>query len=315
MTRSTPGKSRIQKGVRPPKEARALTVPATLAPATVPLSAFDGGRAQPFLKWVGGKGGLLAQLTPLLPPDVRRRRYFEPFLGGGAMFFHVAPRKTATLGDMNRELVGTYQMLVADVESVLAELRRMAELHSKEFFYATRERWNSGEMRSRTERAATFIYFNRTCFNGLWRVNRDGKYNVPMGRYARPSIYMPERLRAAAAALANAQIRLSPYTQTVDDAREGDFVYFDPPYQPVSDTANFTGYNAEPFGEAEQRKLAALFARLSERGVLCMLSNSATPLIETLYSSYTINYVQAARNVNSNSEKRGSVAEVVVRNY
>jgi len=270
--------------------------------------------AQPFLKWVGGKGGLLAQLEPLLPADHRKRRYFEPFLGGGAMFFHLGPRR-AVLGDMNRELVATYQMVAHDVEAVIRALEPMAAAHSEDHFYRTRAAWNDGHIRSRVARAATFIYFNRTCFNGLWRVNRAGKYNVPMGRYSNPLVCLPERLRAAAAALAGAQVRWQSYVDTVEDARQGDLVYFDPPYQPVSATANFTGYNAECFGEAQQRQLGALFHRLHERGCLVMLSNSDTPLIRQIYSRFRIDVVMAARHVNSRADKRGAVPEVVVRNY
>ena len=199
--------------------------------------------------------------------------------------------------------------------SVLRVLARMAELHSEPHFYATRERWNSGAISSRVDRAATFIYFNRTCFNGLWRVNRRGHYNVPMGRYANPSICSPERLLAASAALRKADIRLGSYAHTVDDARRGDLVYFDPPYQPVSATANFTGYNADPFGEAEQQKLADVFELLDARGCRLMLSNSDTPLINKIYRRFRIDRVMASRNVNSRSDRRGKVPEVVVRNY
>jgi DNA adenine methylase len=278
------------------------------------LPAQPQGRAQPFLKWVGGKGALLAQLQPLLPPGYAKQRYFEPFLGGGAMFFHLGPRR-AVLGDMNKELVACYQIVAHDVEAIIRELDRMALLHSQEHFYAAREAWNDGRIRSRVERAATFIYFNRTCFNGLWRVNRAGKYNVPMGNYAKPSICMPERLRAAAAALAGAQIRFSSYANTVEDARAGDVVYFDPPYQPASVTANFTGYNAEAFGETAQGLLAEQYRALDRRGCQLMLSNSDTPLIRELYRDFRIDTVMAPRSVNSRADRRGAVAEVVVRNY
>jgi DNA adenine methylase len=287
---------------------------ASRRPAVSPLQPVSDGVAQPFLKWVGGKGGLLSQLEPLLPEGWRKRPYFEPFMGGGAMFFHLGPKR-AVLGDTNRELVACYQVVRDDVESLLGQLERMAALHDKDHFYRTRERWNAGEITSRVERAATFIYFNKTCFNGLWRVNRAGAYNVPMGSYANPGIFMPERLRAASAALRHAHVRLGAYTFTVEDAREGDFVYFDPPYQPVSATANFTAYNADPFGEAEQRKLAAVFALLDERGCRLMLSNSDTPLIKQLYGRFRIDHVYAARNVNSRSDRRGKIPEVVVRNY
>ena len=283
-------------------------------PRLPPRRRAPGGGAQPFLKWVGGKGGLLTQLEPLLPPDHARRRYFEPFLGGGAMFFHLGPRR-AVLGDMNKELVATYQVVADDVEALIRVLERMAGEHCETHFYATREAWNDGRVRSRVERAATFIYFNRTCFNGLWRVNRAGKYNVPMGRYANPSVCLPERLRAASVALAGAQIKYSSYGDTLESAAAGDLVYLDPPYQPVSATANFTGYNAEAFDEKAQRKLAATFHRLDERGCLVMQSNSDTPLIRQLYARYRIDVVMAARNVNSRADKRGAVQEVVVRNY
>lgn len=271
----------------------------------------------PFVKWVGGKGRLLGQLLPLLPPGVERMRHVEPFMGGGAMFFARQPER-ALLCDINPELVSTYEMVRDRVDDVIAELRRHAARHKAagdaEYYYAIRERYNRGGGR-RAARAAMFIYLNKTCFNGLHRVNRKGEFNVPAGRYVNPRILDEEGLRAASAVLQNAEIRHAGFEELLATARPGDFIYFDPPYEPVSRTANFTNYAQDGFTQDDQRRLRDVFDELTRRGCRCMLSNSDVPFIRELYKHHRIDTVAAPRAVSCDKNKRGLVSEVVVRNY
>lgn len=268
----------------------------------------------PFLKWAGGKGRLLAQLVPLLPPGVEGARHVEPFFGGGAMFFARRPRR-ALLADVNAELVGAYREVRDRVDLVIRALAPLADRHDEAHYYATRARYNEGEG-SPAERAAMFIYLNRTCFNGLHRVNRRGAFNVPAGRYRNPRILDPEGLRTASAALAAADVRHADFVELLlGDARPGDFVYFDPPYHPVSETARFTDYATGGFGADDQTRLRDVFRELDRRGCRLMLSNSDTPFVRDLYRGYTVDVVAAPRAINSDRRGRGLVSEVVVRNY
>ena len=270
-------------------------------------------QASPFIKWAGGKGRLLSQLEPLLPQDFLRRRYLEPFLGGGALFFARHPRR-ALLADINPTLIETYKAVRDQVEDILSWLHRLAKAHCKEAYYAARTRYNS-ERLTHAERAAMFIYLNKTCFNGLHRVNRKGKFNVPMGRYKNPRIADEEGLRRASQALRRANILCDSFEGLVDRARPNDFIYFDPPYAPVSETANFTGYASDGFTSEDQRRLRNVYAELDQRGCKLMLSNSDVPFIRELYSRWTIHTVQASRAINSKASRRGKVNEVVVCNY
>lgn len=276
-----------------------------VAPQPVPAS--------PFIKWVGGKGRLLEQLSPLLPKDVKRRRHVEPFIGGGAMFFARAPRR-ALIADVNPALVATYTAIRDDLDTVIGHLGRLAAKHSSEHYYATRERYNERDL-APVEKAATFIYLNKTCFNGLHRVNRKGHFNVPMGRYKNPKIVNPEGLERAHHALQGVDIRCQGFDALLEQARPGDFVYFDPPYEPVSRTASFTSYATDGFSQEDQRRLRDLFVELDQRGAKLMLSNSDVPFIRELYADYRIDTIWAGRAINSDASKRGKVAEVVVRNY
>jgi DNA adenine methylase len=262
----------------------------------------------PFLKWVGGKGQLLAQFRGLLPSDYGR--YFEPFLGGGAVFFSLAPRR-AVLSDVNGELVDCYIAIRDSVDDVIEALG--AHRYEKEHYYDVRA-LDPGSL-SVPERAARTIFLNRTGYNGLYRVNRRGGFNVPFGRHSNPRLCDPDNLRACSRALQGVDIRCREFDDAVKGARRDDFVYFDPPYVPVSTTANFTNYVAGPFGWPEQQRLAEVFARLAHRGVLVMLSNSDTLAVRDLYRGYRIERVAAARSVNSNPERRGKVPEVVVRSF
>lgn len=264
--------------------------------------------AAPFLKWAGGKTQLLRQLRPLLPDTFDC--YFEPFLGGGALFFNVAPG-VAYLSDVNEELINVYRVVRDDVESLIAQLGN--HKHEKNHYYAVRAL--DPRFLDPVERAARMAYLNRTCFNGLYRVNRRGQFNVPFGSYKNPDICPVDKLRAASATLQGVSIERQDFADAVAHARAGDFVYFDPPYDPVSRTASFTRYAKGDFGPEDQAALAETFADLTARGVHCMLSNSDTPLINELYAAFRVERVQARRAISRRAGGRGPVSEVVVLNY
>lgn len=276
--------------------------------------------ATPIIKWVGGKGRLLAQLAPLLPPAAEERRHVEPFMGGAALFFARRPER-ALLSDVNPELIGVYQAVRDDVEGVIAALTRLAAAgHAAEAYYGVRARYNAERLSTRkkttqTTRAAMFVYLNKTCFNGLHRVNRRGEFNVPTGKYKNPRILDAENLRAASAALAGAELRCAGFEELLGSARPGDFVYLDPPYVPVSTTASFTAYAQEGFGPADQERLRDVYRELDRRGCRLMLSNSDVPRVRELYREWRIDVVMAPRAVSCDGAKRQAVAEVVVRNY
>jgi DNA adenine methylase len=266
--------------------------------------------ASPIIKWVGGKTRLLPELLARFPERIGR--YFEPFAGGAALFFRTAPRR-AVLSDSNADLIALYTAVQKDVASVIRRLQHHREAHDERHYYAMRENWNQHHQTwSNAERAAAFIYLNKTCFNGLWRVNRAGEFNVPIGRYIDPPICVPDTLRAAHAVLARTELRCGDYQTAVADAARGDFVYFDPPYDPVTPTANFTSYSAIGFGPDDQRALAETARKLVARGCQVMLSNSDTLFIRSIYKGFEIDRVKCARAINSNAAKRGDVDEVII---
>lgn len=268
---------------------------------------------RPFLKWAGGKTQLLPQLAQFYPRRGTVDRYVEPFLGSGAVYFHfkamVGPKR-ALLWDNNRELVETFQAVQSSVDQVLKLLRKHQKQHSKEFFLAMREKMPT----SLPGKAARLIYLNKTCFNGLYRVNSRGIFNVPFGRYTNPGIFNEDWLRRASDELANAKIETRDFRLLELHAKKNDFVYFDPPYHPRSSTSYFTSYTRESFGEADQRELAEVYRALDKKGCLLMLSNSDTPLIHELYGDFCIREVSARRNINSRAERRGPICELVVLN-
>ncbi len=270
--------------------------------------------ASPFVKWVGGKGRLLSQLRPLLPQGIEFMRHVEPFLGGGALFFARQPPR-ALLSDVNLSLVGAYKAIADNVDRVIAELEILAASHNETFYYKVRDRYNQQRRTSPSSQAAMFIYLNKTCFNGLHRVNRKGEFNVPVGRYKNPRICDPTGLRAASQALRGADLRCAAFEELVHTCKAGDFVYFDPPYEPVSQTSNFTGYATNGFTQDDQTLLRDVFAALDKRGCKLMLSNSDVPFIRKLYKSFNVTTVAAPRAINCDATKRGRVSEVVVRNY
>jgi DNA adenine methylase len=277
--------------------------------------------AGPFIKWVGGKGKLRHALSALLPSGVDLMRHVEPFMGGGALFFARAPER-ALLCDVNPDLVQTYVAVRDQVGELVQQLSKLARNHDKERYYAIRERFNEraprrdgSRERLNVERAAMFIYLNKTCFNGLYRVNRRGEFNVPMGSYKNPGILDVEGLYAASARLQQADIRCASFEALLSEARPGDFVYMDPPYEPVSRTANFTAYAQDGFSQADQTRLRDVYRELDRRGAKLMLSNSDVPFIRELYRGYQIDTVMAPRAVSCDASSRVPVREVVVRNY
>jgi len=270
--------------------------------------------AAPFVKWVGGKGRLLSQLRPLLPRGIERMRHVEPFVGGGALFFARRPSR-ALLTDINTSLIGTYAAIRDDVEHVIESLMALAANHSKEQYYQVRATYNEARGVATAARAAMFVYLNKTCFNGLHRVNRKGEFNVPVGAYTNPRIVNEGALRGASEALQSATLRCSPFESLLEHAKPGDFIYFDPPYEPVSRTASFTSYARDGFSRDDQVRLRDTFDALDRRGCTLMLSNSDVPFIRDIYRAFEVTTVAAPRAINCDATKRGKVSEVVIRNY
>jgi DNA adenine methylase len=273
--------------------------------------------AKPFLKWAGGKQQLLAQYEPYFPTNFDR--YCEPFIGGGAVFFHLwntgrLPGR-ASLFDNNEELINTYVVARDSVDELIEGLEGHREKHCREYYYEIRNLDRQNIALSNVERAARTIYLNKTCYNGLYRVNRKGQFNVPMGSYKNPKIFDKEVLRTASIALQGICIEVRDFHSVVELAQPGDFFYFDPPYDPLSKTASFTSYTAGNFHDQDQRDLADVFTQLAAKGCLCMLSNSHTPFILELYRHFRIDIVQANRAINSDANRRGAIEEVVVLNY
>lgn len=269
----------------------------------------------PILKWAGGKRQLVADIERLLPR--KYGCYFEPFVGGGALWFHIQPSK-AVINDLNRELINVYEVVKTDIEALICELKKFE--NSAEYYYKVRDRDRQRESYARlpaVKRASRIIYLNKTCYNGLFRVNKSGEFNAPFGYYKKPCIVNEPVLRAVNCYLNNSSISITSqdFELVIEKAKRNDFVYFDPPYDPVSDTANFTGYNSGGFCRDEQKRLKNVCDKLNDRGVKFLLSNSATDFIQELYSQYDITIVHAKRNINSIAEKRGDIEEVLVRNY
>ncbi|MFN8557595.1 MAG: DNA adenine methylase [Dehalococcoidia bacterium] len=279
-------------------------------------SAADTATA--IVKWAGGKRSLRDQLLALAPR--RFATYYEPFLGGATYFLSLASRvamRRAVLADANAELMQLYEAVRDMPDAVMAELD-VLQPHAadEQFFY--RLRATPPDSLAPAARAARFIYLNKTCYNGLYRVNRKGQFNVPFGRYpTRPSLYSPENLRRVALLLRRADLRCGDFGETLAGAGPGDFIYLDPPYAPLTPTASFTRYTRGAFGEDDQRRLAATMHDLTARGCKALLSNSETPLIRELYGGgpYRIDVVYAPRNINSDPTRRHKIAELAIRNY
>ncbi|MYD09637.1 MAG: DNA adenine methylase [Chloroflexi bacterium] len=274
--------------------------------------------AKPFVKWVGGKRSLLPELMKRLPAAFNN--YYEPFVGGGALFFALknegrinsAGGGQAYLSDINYDLIQTYQLIRRDPEPLIARLKQHARSHAKDYYYETRGQHDLGDP---VEIAARFIYLNKTCYNGLWRVNSKGEFNVPMGSSKKPAICQEDNLRACHEALQDVEVRELDFLDI--EAGENDFVYFDPPYHPL-EGGSFTDYAKTGFREAEQTALRDLCRELHERGAKFMLSNSDTDFIRDLYadaSVFRLTTVQAPRMVNCKSDGRGAVNELLISNF
>ncbi|NLZ53612.1 MAG: DNA adenine methylase [Thermoanaerobacteraceae bacterium] len=269
----------------------------------------------PVLKWVGGKRQLLETLRPLLPSKITV--YCEPFVGGGAMLFDLQPN-IAYINDINSELIRVYTVIKNNVEELIAELEKFE--NTAECFYAVRD-WDRDKTYYNSltdvQKAARIIYLNKTCYNGLYRVNNAGEFNSPFGNYRNPNIVNAPVLRAVSAYFNSANIQMTSmdYAEVLKSIPKGTFVYLDPPYDPVSETSSFTGYSKGGFSRADQIRLRECCDDLTSRGIKFMLSNSATDFIIKQYANYNITFVRAKRAVNSVASKRGDVDEVVVRNY
>lgn len=274
--------------------------------STRPLSQTS---PRPFLKWAGGKSKLIPQYRPYLPQEFVN--YFEPFLGGGALFFALLP-KSAYLGDINGNLINLYTCIRDDVEVLITSLKVHQANHKKDYYYQIR----AANPDNKIERASRLLYLNKTCFNGLYRENSKGQFNVPIGSYKNPKICDPNLLRHSSQALANKHIANYSFERVLDEARGyQDFVYFDPPYYPLNPTSNFTSYSRHSFGEKEQIKLQEVFTQLANRGVQVMLSNSDCSFIRDLYQDYQIREILAARAINSKAERRGRIKELLITSY
>jgi DNA adenine methylase len=278
---------------------------ATCVPSASPV--LNISPAQPFLKWAGGKRSMLPSLLPFVPAEFGA--YHEPFVGGGAMFFALNP-KPSVLSDNNPELIDCYLAVQQDVESVIGALGR--HQHDEKYFYAVRSQRPSALQLP--DRAARTIFLNRTCFNGLYRVNRQGRFNVPFGRYEAPTICNAPALRACSAALQSAAISQADFATVLSRAVAGDFVYFDPPYLPISGTSKFTSYTSNGFSLHDHTRLRDVARELKARGVHVLLSNSAAPAIVNLYSQdFQIIRVQAGRAINAKGSGRAKVEELIIR--
>jgi len=269
----------------------------------------------PVLKWVGGKRQLLETFMPLLPKHITS--YCEPFVGGGALLFHLQPN-TAYINDINSDLIGVYSVIRDHVEPLIAALTEYK--NEAEFFYSVRD-WDRDKEKyaslSEIEKAARILYLNKTCYNGLYRVNNAGEFNSPFGNYRNPNIVNAPVLRAVSAYLNTAKVYLTSidYTEVLQTISKGTFVYLDPPYDPISETSSFTGYSKGGFTKDDQIRLRECCDMLDSQGIKFMLSNSATGFIREQYAAYNITIVQVKRNINSIASNRGDVDEVVVRNY
>jgi len=299
---------------------------------------------KPFLKWAGGKSQLIEQINNFLPNELLNssiKRYIEPFIGGGALFFYIAHKYNTIqelfISDINAELVIAYKTIQKNVDEVIKILSDMErkylsfdESERSKYFYQIRAYLNSRKNHidlhkyhaEWVERTAQIIFLNKTCYNGLFRVNSKGDFNVPVGKYKKPSIYNPENLRSVAQILQKTQVLHGDFTKCENFVDNQTFVYFDPPYRPISNTSNFTSYSKQLFNDSEQLRLRDFYKNLDNKGALVMLSNSDPKnenindnFFEAAYAGYHIERVRATRNINSNASKRNSINELLIMNY
>ncbi len=292
---------------------------------------------RPFVKWAGGKGSLIPQITKYYPFELKNgriERYVEPFVGGGAVLIDILQKyevQEAYAFDINKDLINCYNVIKFNVEDLIQKLEKkekeflsLDNEKRKNYFYDVREEYNSYilEAESNVKRASEFIFLNRTCFNGLYRVNRNGKFNVPFGKYKNPTICDSSNLRNLSKLIKDVLFEYGDYKKSEEIIDRNTFVYFDPPYRPLSDTSGFTSYTKEDFNDEKQKELAEYFNLLSTRNAKLMLSNSNPKNVnendnffEDIYRGFNINEVSAKRMINSNSEGRGEISELLITNY
>jgi len=266
-----------------------------------------------FIKWAGGKKKLLEQFEPFFPQKIER--FFDPFVGGGSVAFFIIKKYNPNevfLSDINEELINCYNVIKTDVDNLIIELKKLKSMHNKKNYYKIRSK-NPTSLPP-IKRAARFIYLNKTCYNGLYRVNSKGQFNVPIGEYKNPSIYSEEDLREISQLLKNTKITIMHFSEIINNVRKDDFVYFDPPYYPLKKGKSFTRYSKNNFLEKDQIELAELFTQLHNKDSRLMLSNSDTDFIKNLYKNYNIHIVNAPRMINCDATKRGVIKEVLVTN-
>ncbi|GAB1403946.1 MAG: DNA adenine methylase [Lentimicrobiaceae bacterium] len=270
----------------------------------------------PFLKWAGGKRQILPVISNHLPSDIHQLHYIEPFVGGGAVLFFLQPG-LANISDLNTELINVYQVIKEQLNELITELKR--HKNDSDYFYKIRNLDRNPEYQqlSAVQRASRIIFLNKTCFNGLYRVNKAGQFNVPFGKYKNPAIVNEASLKAVSHYLNTNRITIKScdYADILSQAGKGTFVYLDPPYHPIAETSNFTGYVQGGWNQADQERLKRVFDELNARGAYVLQSNSAAPLIKDLYRDYNITTIQAGRAINSVGSSRGKVDELLIKNY
>lgn len=295
-------------------------------------------KIRPFVKWAGGKGSLIPQLNNFYPYELKNgiiERYIEPFVGGGAVLIDILQKydiQEVYAFDINIDLINSYNVIKSNVEELInnlkqieAEYLQLGQEERKNYFYNIRNEYNNYELEENEQniqRAAQFIYLNRTCFNGLYRVNKNGKFNVPIGSYKNPTICDEENLRQLSQLIQNVQFQHGDYSKSMEYVTENTFVYFDPPYRPLNVTSGFTSYTKEDFNDENQRELARFYGELNVRNAKLMLSNSNPKNInkedtffDNIYQGFNINQIQASRMINANSNGRGKISEILVTNY
>lgn len=302
--------------------------------ARVQNNKFDNQSIHPFVKWAGGKSQSLETLLKFMPENISAlKKYAEPMVGGGALFFKVLSKykfEKFYISDINAELINSYKVIKTDVEKLINKLYdlqtsflTMDDDDRKDLYYKIRDEFNSTALSDKTaiNKAAEFIFLNKTCFNGLYRVNRKGEFNVPMGAYKNPTICDKENLRNISKALKNVEIVCGDYSLSESFIDKDTFVYLDPPYRPISETSGFTAYTSEVFNDDEQIRLSKFIDEMNKKGAKFILSNSDPKNVkqednffDDLYNEYRINRVSATRMINSNAEKRGKINELIICN-
>ena len=295
-------------------------------------------KIRPFVKWAGGKGSLIPQLNNFYPYELKNgiiERYIEPFVGGGAVLIDILQKydvQEAYAFDINIDFINSYNVIKNDVEDLITNLKQMETEYlqleqegRKNYFYNKRDEYNNytlEENEHSIQRAAQFIYLNRTCFNGLYRVNKAGKFNVPMGSHKNPTICDEENLRNLSKLIQNVQFQYGDYRRSMEYVTENTFVYFDPPYRPLNVTSGFTSYTKEDFNDENQKELAEFYRELNEQNAKLMLSNSnpkntnkEDTFFDNIYQGFNIDEIYASRMINANSKGRGKISEILVTNY